>query len=227
MLQDVQVIIPTLNEEEGIACTISELKTHLGNPRILVVDGRSSDRTVQVAKNLGAEIVFQDGLGKGDALAKAIKSLGLDLTFHYVVITDADYTYPTESVPAMIEILKNNPNVGMVCGDRFSLPNNSNNMKNMFYAGNRLLAFSHNLLNGVALSDPLTGLRVLRWEILKGWSPKSQGFDIEVELNHHVERKGFDIVEIPIPYRTRLGTKKLKARHGFEILRRIILETTY
>jgi glycosyltransferase involved in cell wall biosynthesis len=227
MLQDVQVIIPALNEEEGIACTISELKMYLRNPRILVVDGRSTDRTVEVAKNMGAEIVFQYGLGKGDALARAIECLGSDLVLHYVVITDADYTYPSEFVPAMIEILKNNPNVGMVCGNRFSSPNNSNNMQNMFYMGNRLLAFSHNFLNGVALSDPLTGLRVLRWEILKGWNPKSQGFDIEVELNHHVERKGLGIVEIPITYRTRLGEKKLKARHGIEILRRMLLETTY
>ena len=55
---------------------------------------------------------------------------------------------------------------------------------------------------------------------------KSKGFDIEVELNHLVERKGFGIVEVPIVYRPRLGEKKLKARHGASILKRIMLETT-
>jgi len=44
---------------------------------------------------------------------------------------------------------------------------------------------------------------------------------------HHVEREGFCIVEIPIEYRERLGEKKLGVRHGAEILRRIMLETTY
>ena len=39
---------------------------------------------------------------------------------------------------------------------------------------------------------------------------KSKGFDIEVELNHRVEREGFGIVEVPIQYRVRLGEKKLK-----------------
>jgi hypothetical protein len=98
-------------------------------------------------------------------------------------------------------------------------------MKNVFHAGNRLLAFAHNMLNGVSLRDPLTGLRMIRWEILERWSPKSQGFDIEVELNRRVENKGFGIVEIPIHYRERLGEKKLKAKHGLTIFRRILSES--
>ncbi len=98
-------------------------------------------------------------------------------------------------------------------------------MKNVFFTGNRLLAFSHNLLNGINLRDPLTGLRVIRWSILKGWRPKSKGFDVEVELNHFVENSGFGIVEIPIIYRARLGEKKLKLRHGVTIFRRILSES--
>ena len=77
------------------------------------------------------------------------------------------------------------------------------------------------------MADPLTGLRVVRAEILRNWKVKSKGFDIEVELNHRVEREGFGIVEVPIQYRERLGEKKLRVKHGAEILRRIMLETTY
>ena len=113
-----QVIIAALNEEEGIGHTISELNKTLGNPRILVVDGHSTDRTVKVAKELGAQVVLQDGLGKGNAIALAVKRL--DSTADYVVITDADYTYPAECIPEMIRILGENPDVGMVCGNRFS-----------------------------------------------------------------------------------------------------------
>jgi hypothetical protein len=54
---------------------------------------------------------------------------------------------------------------------------------------------------------------------------KSQGFDVEVELNNQVERKGFEIIEVPIKYRQRLGEKKLKIKHGATILKRILLET--
>jgi hypothetical protein len=143
----------------------------------------------------------------------------------YVVLVDADYTYPASYLPKMITVLEENPRVGMVCGNRFEHELNLGRLHDILYFGNRLLAFTHNFFNGVELDDPLTGLRVVRWEILRDWKPKSKGFDIEVELNHQVERKGFGIVEMPIEYRPRLGEKKLKLRHGLTILKRILAET--
>jgi dolichol-phosphate mannosyltransferase len=215
-------VVAALNEEGGIGPTIEELRRYVPGLHILVVDGKSIDKTVEVAEDLGAEVIQQDGKGKGDAIAKAIGYF--NSTTKYVVLTDADYTYPAEFVPAMIRILEENPEVGMVCGNRFNSHFHVEEMHNLFYFGNRLLAFTHNLLNGVALRDPLTGLRVVRWEILKDWAPKSKGFDIEVELNHLVERRGFQIKEISIPYRHRLGEKKLKLRHGLTIIKRIMAE---
>ncbi len=219
-----QIIIAALNEEPGIGKTITELTENLHSSRVLVVDGKSRDRTVEIAKNCGADILFQDGTGKGDAIAKALACIGSDAK--YVVLTDADYTYPAEYVPKMIEILERNPDVGMVCGNRFGQREELGAWKGSFYFGNQLLAFAHNLLNGVDMQDPLTGLRVIRAEIFRKTSLKSKGFDIEVELNHCVERKGFKIVEVPITYRKRLGEKKLKLRDGTTILKRILLETT-
>ena len=220
-----QVLIAAINEEEGIGHTISELNKTLGNPKILVVDGKSTDKTVEVAKNLGAQVVTQAGLGKGDAIASAIKSA--DFTADYVVITDADYTYPAEYIPEMVRVLEENPDVGMVCGNRFSGYLNLKGLNGFFYLGNRVIAFTHNFLNGVALTDPLTGLRLVRASILRDWKVKSKGFDVEVELNHRVEREGFGIVEVPIQYRERLGEKKLGFRHSVEIFRRIMSEATY
>ena len=223
-LPSTQVIIAALNEEEGIGLSIAELYSHLHYPHVLVVDGKSSDRTVEVAKNMGADIVFQNGHGKGDALAKDVEYLD---EVDYVAITDADYTYPAEYLDEMIHILTENPDVGMVCGNRFTGKTDPKAFRSIFYLGNRLIAFTANALNGVQLTDPLTGLRLVRAEILRNWKVKSKGFDFEVELNHHVERRGFSIVEIPIHYRERLGEKKLKVRHGAAIFKRIMLETTY
>jgi dolichol-phosphate mannosyltransferase len=218
-------IVAALNEQEGIGPTIAELRECLENLRIVVVDGRSQDRTVEVAKDMGAEVLSQTGKGKGDALAQAIREIRTDPD--YVITTDADYTYPAEFLPKMIRIMEGNPKVGMVCGNRFNSHVHMDYMNNLFYFGNRLLAFTHNLLNGVQLRDPLTGLRVIRWSVLKGWRPKSSGFDVEVELNHYIERMGYGIVEISIPYRARLGEKKLKFKHGATILKRIILESAH
>lgn len=147
----------------------------------------------------------------------------MDPEADYVVIT-ADYTYPAVYVPKIIKILEDNKKVGMVCGNRFNDYEEKNGLNDIFYIGNRLLAFSHNLLNGVTLRDLLTGLRVIRAEILRGWNVRSKGFDIEVEINHQVERRGFGIVELPILYRKRLGQKKLNPSHGATIFKRILLE---
>lgn len=219
----VLIIIAALNEEKGIAPSLAELKLVLDNPKCLVVDGNSVDRTVEFAKEMGAEILFQEGTGKGEAIAHAIKSVDSDVK--YVIFTDADYTYPVKCVPEMIRILEENPEVGMVTGNRFTHSLTLSAMKSFFFVGNRFLAWTQRLLNGVHLTDPLTGLRVVRWRILKNWEPKSKGFDIEAEINHRVEKRGYNIVEIPIQYRTRLGEKKLKLRHGITILRRIVAES--
>ena len=219
----ISVVIATLNEEEGIGPTLEELQKVLSDPYLVVVDGKSVDTTVEIAKKMGANVLLQDGKGKGDALLKGIKQLNSNV--RHVVFTDADFTYPAEHVPTMIEILEQNPDVGMVIGNRFDGEYNFKSIFNPFYVGNRLLAFAQHVVNGVKLNDPLSGLRVVKWEILEGWKPKSKGFDVEAEMNFHVERKGYRIVEIPIKYRARLGEKKLKLRHGFGILKRILAES--
>jgi len=219
----VLVLIAALNEEEGIGQTLSELKNTLDRSTLLVVDGNSTDKTVEIARVMGAEVLVQRGRGKGDAIGQAI--MHVNGGFKYVAFIDADFTYPSGYLPEMVRILEENPSVGMVCGNRFGDELNLGKLHDILYFGNRLLAFTHNFLNGVELKDPLTGLRVVRWEILRDWKPKSKGFDVEVELNHQVERKGYGIVEIPIEYRPRLGEKKLRLRHGLTILKRIVAES--
>jgi len=219
----VLVILAALNEEAGIRLSLAELKMVLGDSKHLVVDGNSVDRTAKFAEEMGAEVLFQDGSGKGQAIAQAIKHVNSDI--QYVVFTDADYTYPVKCLPEMIRILEENPEVGMVTGNRFTHSLTLSAMKSFFFVGNRILAWTQCLINGVHLNDPLTGLRVIRWRILKNWEPKSKGFDIEAEINYRVEKKGYRIVEIPIQYRSRIGEKKLKLRHGITILKRIIVES--
>ena len=218
------VLLAAYNEEEGIAPTICELKEVLSEPYLVVVDGQSTDRTIELAKDLGADVLLQatKGKGKGDAISQGLCHLNGDAG--YVVFTDADYTYPAKHIKEMISVLDERPEVGMVLGNRFSEVYKQESDRNKFYLGNRLLGFAQRVLNGVDLNDPYTGLRIVRAEVLKGWTPKSEGFDIEAEINHYVRKSGYQIVELPIKYRKRLGKKKLGFRHGLKILRRIIIE---
>jgi len=220
----ISVIIATLNEEKGIGPTLDELQRVLNNPYLVVVDGNSVDKTIEIAKNMGADVLLQEGKGKGNAMFQGYRTISSKVPF--IVFTDADYTYPAVFVPKMVEILEQNPDVGMVIGNRFKGQYNlSKSFGNPFYLGNRLLAFAQLVLNRVNLDDPLSGLRVVRGAILDGWQPKSKGFDVEAEMNALVGRSGYRIVEIPIDYRNRLGEKKLKLRHGLGIMKRIFVES--
>jgi glycosyltransferase involved in cell wall biosynthesis len=216
------VVVAAYNEEEGIVPTLCELKAVLNQPNLMVVDGNSSDRTLELAKDLGAEIVVQRGRGKGNAISQGLGQLRGDTS--YVALTDADYTYPAKHIKEMMYVLDVSPEVGMVLGDRFSKKYEKESDRNQFYVGNRIMGFVQRMFNGINLNDPYTGLRLIRYELLKGWKPKSEGFDIEAELNHHIDRLGYKIVELPIKYRKRLGKKKLGFRHGLKILRRIVIE---
>jgi glycosyltransferase involved in cell wall biosynthesis len=218
------VIVAALNEEQGIGPTLDEIHDYVDKPYCLVVDGNSTDATVEVAEAKGARVIFQKGSGKGDAIAAAI-DYAKTLDTRYIVFVDADFTYPAEYLPRMIKILEENPRVGMVCGNRFDKPFELGAMKSAFYLGNRFLALAQYMVNGVDMRDPLTGLRIVRHELLRDWKPKSKGFDVEAELNYVVEKKGYLIKEIPIHYRARLGEKKLKLKHGFRILTRIVAES--
>jgi len=216
------VVVAAYNEEEGIVPTLCELKEVLNRPNLLVVDGNSSDRTLELAKDLGAGIVVQRGKGKGSAISQGLEQLKVGTL--YVALTDADYTYPARHIKEMMYVLDVSPEVGMVLGDRFSKKYEKESDRNQFYVGNRILGFAQRVIHGVKLNDPYTGLRLIRYKLVQGWKPKSDGFDIEAELNHRIDRLGYKIVELPIKYRKRLGKKKLGFIHGLKILRRIVIE---
>jgi glycosyltransferase involved in cell wall biosynthesis len=221
----IAVVIAAYNEEQGITPTLFELKEELNQPHLLVVDGKSSDKTLEFAKDLGAEVLLQERKGKGDAISVGLSHIDKDTT--YVIFIDADYSYPAKYLKEMINILDEDSLVGMVLGNRFNKIYRKESSKDQFYIGNKILGFVQRVINGVKLNDPFTGLRIIRFQLLSGWLPKSADFDIEAELNSYINQSGYKIVEIPIIYRKRIGTKKLSFKHGFKILRRIIIESLF
>jgi dolichol-phosphate mannosyltransferase len=221
------VLIPAYDEPEGLRLVLKEILGSI-DPLVLVVSRPPGHIQGKIAESLGATVFEQESKGKGTALREALEYIEKKHYSHeYLAIIDADYTYPVNHLNDMLEILRENPRVGMVTGNRF--PNWIKDWKsgfralmNPYYAGNKILSLFHRVLNGIDMSDPFTGLRAIRYPLIKDWRPKSKSFDIECELNDFVlNEKGCEIVEIPIEYRERVGKKKLGMRHGFTILHRI------
>jgi glycosyltransferase involved in cell wall biosynthesis len=221
-LRDTVMIVPAYREEAGIGPVVRELREAI-DPVILVVNRPGNDGTESMARKQGAVVIGQSGRGKGDAMR-----LGLDYVhanypeIRFIGFTDADCTYPAFPLAKMRAILESATSVGMVVAQRDNVANNGATSR-FFSMGNRLLGTAHRILNRVSLRDPLSGLRLVRADAIRGWVPTAHGFDVECELNcyvHNVRR--LQISEVSVPYRERVGTKKLGFRHGFLILGRMI-----
>jgi len=98
---EITVVIPTLNEEEAIGEVVGGFVKR--GYRVLVIDGNSKDRTREIARDSGAEVVIQSGRGKGQAIAEAFEIVDSDI----LVLVDGDGTYLPDEVEKLLDpILK-------------------------------------------------------------------------------------------------------------------------
>ena len=219
---DTVVLVPAYREEQGVGRVIDGLRQGL-NPSVLVINRPDGDSTGSVAGKRGAFVLDQTGKGKGDAVRMGLEFVRTHWPeTRYIGIVDADCTYPPGAIGSMRQLLAADRSLGMVVGRRENLKNNGATSQ-AFAWGNRVLARVHSTLNDVPLRDPLSGMRLVRAEVVRDWRPRAVGFDIECELNDYVHNvKRLDIGEVPIPYFPRVGEKKLRFRDGFTILLRMI-----
>jgi glycosyltransferase involved in cell wall biosynthesis len=210
-LGDLTVIVPVLNEEEGVGKVVDELlRTGVPRENIVVIDGNSTDRTREEAVKRGVRAVVQDGRGKADAVKTGIR---LTKT-RYVVVIDGDYTYPASRIRDLVKEAEKK-GLDEVIGARTRLERGS--MGVAYRIGNKILTKFFNLLFGTRLRDVLSGLYLVRRDALQDALVEMKGFSIESEIAAHVASTTGRIGEIDVEYRRRLGRKKLGIRHGITI----------
>jgi dolichol-phosphate mannosyltransferase len=177
-----------------------------------VIDNGSSDRTGEIARERGAQVIVEPARGKGRAIRAGFEALSGDFVF----ILDADYTYPATHILEMLEVLEGGYDV--VMGSRLKGQMGEGAMSNLNLVGNRLLALMTNILYGTRISDPCTGCWGLSGKAVKQLKLDATGFDIEANMLTEVARNGYRITEVPISYRRRSTPPKLKSlRDGFKI----------
>jgi len=205
----VTVVIPTLNEEEAIGLVLEELKQH-GYDNIVVVDGYSTDKTVEVANHNGVRVVYQHGRGKTGALRTAVEHVYTP----YLVVMDGDATYD----PSGIErLLHHADRYDEIIGYR---ANGRGHIPRLHRLGNWVITRAFNLFMGNSLSDVCSGMWLLRTERARQLELNSSGFGLEVEVAAQVRDS---VTEVPIGYRSRVGKKKLGTwREGLRILASVV-----
>lgn len=192
------VVMPVYNERDTIEEIIGRVLRVPIRTELIVVDDGSKDGTRDILKALADRhrfrLILQDtNQGKGAALRRGFA----DVTGDLVVIQDADLEYSPEEYPELVELICQG-RADVVYGSRFL----GRHRVFLFthYLGNLLLTFLTNVLYNTMLSDMETCYKVMRVEVLRSMTLKSNGFGIEPELTAKIFKRGYRVYEVPITY---------------------------
>lgn len=196
------IILPTLNEEEGIVETLSQINRLDIDREVLVVDGRSTDRTVENAEKLGARIIFERRMGKGIAMATGVKNSKGE----FIAFLDGDGTYPPKFLPAMQELAGSHDVV--VASRLLKREGSTDSLHNFIHYQLFPILFKKSYYGKFNTSEPITGMRVMRRCVWDQLNLKSSNFFIETEMEVEMAKQGMTVAEIPIPCIKRIGRSK-------------------
>ena len=196
-MEDICILIPTLNEERDIGDVIKGFKKQ-GFENIFVIDGNSIDRTREIAESEGAKVVIQKGKGKGLAVQQAFEAIDSNI----IVMIDGDGTYLPSEVHNLLHPLFNKE-ADHVVGNRFS-SYSKGAFTRLNLLGNKMLNWLFGFAYGVQLEDILSGYRALTKNSIESLDLNKAGFEIEAEMTIETVKKDFKIIEVPITYEARI-----------------------
>jgi len=209
---DISVVLPCLNEEQAVGSVVDEARRGIEatgrSGEVIVVDNGSSDRSAEVAAAHGAVVVPEPRRGYGRAyLTGLAHAQGT-----YVVMGDADGTYPLHELGRFVEQLEDGSD--LVLGSRFNGTIQAGAMPwTHRWIGNPILTGMLNRMFGVRVSDAHCGMRALRRSALESLDLHSTGMEFASEMVFKAFRRKLSVSEVPIDYRPRTGESKL-SRYG-------------
>jgi dolichol-phosphate hexosyltransferase len=210
--QSITVIIPCLNEEQGIEKVLRRLPDFVD--QTIVVDNGSTDRTSDVARSLGAEVIQEDVRGYGRAYKRGFAAATGDI----IVTLDGDHSYPADALAYLLEAFLH-LDVDFLNTSRFPVRDrDAMSFKHKF--GNLVLSLAMSVLYYRWVRDSQSGMWVFRRSILQHMRLASDGMAFSEEIKiEALKSSRIRFVEISIQYTSRLGEIKLNPwRDGFHNL---------
>ena len=214
------MIIPAMNEELNLPFVLPEISWWVDE--IILVDGRSTDSTREVARELVPEIrvIEQRGEGKGAALRSGFAAATGDL----IVMLDADGSTNPREIPAFVGALA--AGAEFAKGTRFVQGGGSADMTLLRRIGNRALVRLVRILFGSSFSDLCYGYIAFWKRVLPYLELDSDGFEIETEMSLRALHAGLRVAEVPSFEQERIhGTSNLRTfPDGWRVLKLILRE---
>jgi hypothetical protein len=204
----ITVVIPCLNEEEAVGNVVDQalegIRRSGRTGEVVVVDNGSTDRSAEVAAAHGARVATELRRGYGSAYLTGLEAARGE----YVVMGDADETYPLQELGPFVDRLEQGDD--LVMGSRFkgTIHGDAMPFLNRF-VGNPILTGMLNLLFGVKVSDAHCGMRAIRRDAAAALDLHSTGMEFASEMVFKAYRRGLKVSEIPIDYYPRIGESKL------------------
>ncbi|HEV7504675.1 MAG TPA: glycosyltransferase family 2 protein [Thermoanaerobaculia bacterium] len=217
----VAVVIPCHNEELTVGKVVEDFRAALPEARILVVDNRSRDRTSEIARAAGADVISERRPGKGFALLTGFREAH-EGGAEYLIMVDGDDTYPAADAPKLLAAAE--AGAEMVIGTRLQ-EFEAGAFRAGHSFGNWLFIFLVRLLFGVRTQDLFSGYRVITRRFLESTPLIAQGFEVEAELSLQATVQQFPVAEVQVRYRARPKENPSKLhtyRDGYRILMAIL-----
>jgi glycosyltransferase involved in cell wall biosynthesis len=220
----VAVVIPARNEEASIGRVLDEIPRGAAH-QIIVVDNGSRDRTADVARGRGAQVVREPAPGYGHACLAGIAHI--DPAADVVVILDADYSDYPEDLPALLAPITAG-DADFVIGSRVAGRSEPGALPWNQRAGNRVACTLVRLLYGARFTD-MGPFRAIRREALLAMRMRDRTYGWNVEMLAKALIAGLRVREVPVRYRRRIGRSKISGtvsgtlRAGARIIGTILL----
>jgi CDP-paratose 2-epimerase len=220
----VSIVIPARNEAACLEAVLDEINVVLATSsyryEVIVVNDRSSDRTVEIAQQYPFVKVIDSVYppGKGGALRS-----GFDVAQgEYLLMMDADFSHNAADIPSLVEEVMRHK--GLVLGSRIT--GGSEEYTRVRAFGNIIFTWFFGFVHGRYLSDALNGFKIFHRDIYQAFIYSASGFEIEIELLANTLRCNRTITEVPSRERMRLDgrLKSSVVRDGMRFLLRIIME---
>jgi glycosyltransferase involved in cell wall biosynthesis len=216
----ISVIIPTLNEERNVAWVLERVPSLVDE--IIIVDGRSTDRTIDVALAIrpDAVVIREPRPGKGIALRTAFEAATGDI----VVMLDADCSMEPAEIERFVAAIEDGAD--LVKGSRNLPGGGSVDISLLRRIGNNGLLLVSNVLYGASFTELCYGYMAFRRSRLVELQLKSTGFEIETEIVVRAVRAGLRIAEVAsFESHRRYGTSHLNTfRDGWRVLKTLVRE---
>lgn len=201
----IDVLIPALNEEQSLGLVLDALPEGWVR-RVVVVDNGSTDRTAEVARDNGAQVVREPQRGYGAACLAGLRHLSADPP-EIVCFLDADYSDHPEELPRVVAPIVDD-GIDLVIGSRTIGQNEPGALLPQAVFGNKLACFLVELFYGYQFTD-LGPFRAVRWSALAAIGMQDEDFGWTVEMQVKAAKLHLSAVEVPVSYRKRIGVSKV------------------